>query len=143
MENMNDLSRFVKAQTTTYDQALAEIRSGKKKSHWIWYIFPQLKGLGMSQTSVFYGIKDLEEAKAYLSDPVLGQRLKEVTTALAELPEYDPEKVLGYPDNLKVRSCMTLFHAADPDEKLFQLILDKYFDGQKDPKTIEMLNSKD
>lgn len=140
---MNDLSRFVNAQTTTYDQALEEIRSGKKRSHWIWYIFPQLKGLGMSQTSEFYGIEDLEEAKAYLSDPVLGQRLKEITTALAELPEYDPEKVLGYPDNLKVRSCMTLFHAADPDEKLFQLILDKYFDGQKDPKTIEMLNSKD
>jgi len=143
METMNDLSRFVKAQTTTYDQALEEIRSGKKKSHWIWYIFPQLKGLGMSQTSEFYGIEDLEEAKAYLSDPVLGQRLKDITTALAELPEYDPEKVLGYPDNLKVRSCMTLFHAADPDEKLFQLILDKYFDGQKDPKTMEMLNSKD
>lgn len=140
---MNDLSRFVNAQTTTYDQALEEIRSGKKRSHWIWYIFPQLKGLGMSQTSEFYGIEGLEEAKAYLSDPVLGQRLKEITTALAELPEYDPEKVLGYPDNLKVRSCMTLFHAADPDEKLFQLILDKYFDGQKDPKTIEMLNSKD
>jgi len=140
---MNDLSRFVNAQTTTYDQALQEIRSGKKMSHWIWYIFPQLKGLGMSQTSEFYGIEGLEEAKTYLSDPVLGQRLKEITTALAELPEYDPEKVLGYPDNLKVRSCMTLFHAADPDEKLFQLILDKYFDGQKDPKTMEMLNSKD
>lgn len=139
---MDNLSRFLEAQATAYDKALEEIRSGRKRSHWIWYIFPQLKGLGMSQTSEFYGIEDLEEAKAFLAHPVLGQRLREITTALAELHEYDPEKVVGYPDNLKVRSCMTLFHAADPDEKLFQLILDKYYDGQKDPVTLEKLHDR-
>ncbi len=137
---MSDLSRFLEAQEDTYEQALSEIRNGRKTNHWIWYVFPQLKGLGMSRTSEYYGIKNLEEAKAYLAQPVLGKRLIEITTALAELPEYDPEKVLGYPDDLKVCSCMTLFHIADPDERIFQIVLDKYYSGQMDKLTVQLLS---
>jgi len=137
---MSDLSRFLEAQEDTYEQALSEIRNGRKTNHWIWYVFPQLKGLGMSRTSEYYGIKNLEEAKANLAQPVLGKRLIEITTALAELPEYDPEKVLGYPDDLKVCSCMTLFHIADPDERIFQIVLDKYYSGQMDKLTVQLLS---
>ena len=111
-----DLDRFVKAQAYDYDAALREIRSGRKRSHWMWYIFPQLQGLGFSSTAQYYGIRDLEEAKAYIAHPVLGPRLKEISEALLGLDTRDPSAVMGYPDDLKLRSCMTLFELAAPEQ---------------------------
>jgi len=133
---------FLNAQEKSYDQALSEIRAGRKRTHWIWFVFPQLKGLGVSQNSELYGICDLQEAKEYLLHPILGTRLIEITESLAELQEFRPEKIFGELDALKVRSCMTLFHAADPDRKIFQIVLDKYYDGENDPLTIELLQGQ-
>ena len=109
-----DLSRFHRAQPRDYDQALSEIRAGRKRSHWIWYIFPQIQGLGYSSTAQFYAIQDLSEAKAYLADPVLRERLLEISGALLGLESSDPSAVMGYPDDLKLRSSMTLFALAEP-----------------------------
>lgn len=135
----NDLSRFVQAQQHSYACALAEIRRGRKTSHWIWYIFPQLKGLGRSSTSEFYGIRDLEEARAYLADPVLGPRLIEISEALLALDTDNPMAVMGQPDDLKLRSSMTLFAAAAPSCDVFERVLDKYFHGRKDGLTLRKL----
>lgn len=134
-----DLSRFRRAQERDYSAALAEIRSGRKRSHWIWYIFPQLKGLGYSSTSQYYGIENLGEAKAYLADPILRERLLEISGALLELESSDPSAVMGYPDDLKLRSSMTLFALAEPDCTVFQEVLNKFFRGQGDPHTLAML----
>jgi uncharacterized protein (DUF1810 family) len=136
------LKRFLDAQEHDYKQALQEIRRGRKQSHWIWYIFPQLEALGRSGTAKYYGIRDLEEAKAYLAEPTLRSRLIEISEALLELPESDPRRVMGYPDDLKLRSSMTLFAAADPDCPVFRQVLDKYFNGKPDPLTLELLKSK-
>lgn len=133
------LKRFLDAQERDYEQALKEIRSGRKRSHWIWYIFPQLEALGYSSTAKYYGIRDLDEAKAYLAEPTLRARLIEISEALLALPENDPSTVMGYPDDLKLRSCMTLFLAADPDCPVFQQVLDKYYGGKPDPRTLELL----
>ena len=133
------LKRFLDAQEHDYKQALQEIRRGRKQSHWIWYIFPQLEALGRSGTAKYYGIRDLEEAKAYLAEPTLRSRLIEISEALLELPESDPRRVMGYPDDLKLRSSMTLFAAADPDCPVFRQVLDKYFNGKPDPLTLELL----
>ncbi len=135
------LKRFLDAQQHEYAQALQEIRGGRKRSHWIWYIFPQLKELGYSDMAKFYGIRDLAEAKAYLAEPTLRARLIEISEALLKLPENDPNKVMGYPDDLKLRSSMTLFAAADPDCPVFQQVLDKYFDGKPDQRTLDLLRS--
>ena len=134
-----DLNRFRKAQNGDYDLALSEIKAGRKRSHWIWYIFPQLKGLGMSGMAEYYGLQDLNEAKAYLSDPVLRKRLIEISNALLALDSSDPGSVMGYPDDLKLRSCMTLFSEADPDEPVFRKVLDKFYDGRKDKLTLDLL----
>ena len=134
-----DLERFVSAQKHTYDVALSEIRRGKKKTHWIWYIFPQLKGLGTSYNSEFYGIENVDEAKSYLSHPILGARLREITTAILGLDENDPLKVMGSPDDMKLKSCMTLFAYVSEDASLFHKVLEKYFGGNKDEVTIHML----
>ncbi len=134
-----DLMRFHKAQEMEYGCALAEIRSGRKMSHWIWYIFPQLKGLGFSSTSAYYGIDGAGEARAYLADPVLKARLIEISSALLSLDNHDPASVMGYPDDMKLRSCMTLFHAVDPDEPVFQQVLDVFFGGVEDAHTLELL----
>ena len=134
-----DLNRFRKAQNGDYDLALSEIKAGRKRSHWIWYIFPQLKGLGMSGMAEYYGLQDLNEAKAYLSDPVLRKRLIEISNALLALDSSDPGSVMGYPDDLKLRSCMTLFSEADPDEPVFRKVLDKFYDGRKDKITLDLL----
>ena len=136
---MYDLERFVKAQQYDYDTALREIRGGRKRSHWMWYIFPQLKGLGYSSTSQYYGIRDLDEAKAYLQHPVLGARLVEISEALLTLDTDDAGAVMGYPDNLKLHSCMTLFELAAPDQPVFSRVLEKYFAGHADRRTREML----
>lgn len=139
---MNNMKRFLDAQAGDYETALREIRAGRKRSHWIWYIFPQLKALGRSDTAQYYGIRDLDEARAYLEDPVLCTRLLEISGALLDLPGNDPRAVMGYPDDLKLRSSMTLFAAADPDRKVFRQVLDKYYNGIPDPLTLELLGMK-
>jgi uncharacterized protein (DUF1810 family) len=133
-----DLSRFHKAQQGSYETALAEIRSGRKRSHWIWYIFPQIQGLGFSSTAQYYAIENLEEAKAYLADPVLRERLLEISNALLALDSCDPSEVMGYPDDLKLRSSMTLFSLAEPECTVFRDVLDKFYDGQEDSRTIAL-----
>lgn len=133
-----DLSRFHKAQQGSYETALAEIRSGRKRSHWIWYIFPQIQGLGFSSTAQYYAIENLEEAKAYLADPVLRERLLEISNALLALGSCDPSEVMGYPDDLKLRSSMTLFSLAEPECTVFRDVLDKFYNGQEDSRTIAL-----
>ena len=138
-----DLSRFIDAQKADYDTALDEIRQGRKKSHWIWYIFPNITGLGYSSTSQHYAIKDLSEARAYLDNKLLRGRLEEISSELLKLKENDVVKIMGSPDDLKLRSCMTLFLKADPDNKLFASVLDKFFDGEEDERTVEILKSQE
>lgn len=133
------LERFLDAQKNTYETALGEIRAGCKRSHWMWYIFPQVRGLGRSGTAQYYAIRDLDEAKAYLQEPTLRRRLLEVSQALLELETGDASRVMGWPDDLKLKSSMTLFDAAEPECRVFQGVLDKYFHGEKDQKTLEIL----
>ena len=135
----SDLSRFLKAQDYDYDNALREIRSGRKRSHWMWYIFPQVQGLGFSSTAQYYAIRNLEEAKDYLAHPILGARLREISAALLELDGLSAHEIFGYPDDLKLRSCMTLFRLADLDDSLFQEVLDKYYDGEPDSRTVDIV----
>ena len=137
----SDLSRFLKAQEHDYAQALREIRSGRKRSHWMWYIFPQIQGLGVSRTAEYYAIQDLEEAKDYLAHPVLGARLKEISSALLELDGLSASEIFGYPDDLKLRSSMTLFRLADLDCEIFQNVIDKYYDGVPDKRTVDIVQS--
>jgi len=141
MSNDYNLERFVDAQRTDYSIALAEIKDGKKKSHWMWYIFPQVLGLGYTSTSISYGIKNLDEATAYLNHPVLGQRLVEISNALLALETNDAKKIFGSPDHMKLRSSMTLFSLVPAADKVFQAVLDKFFDGKKDEKTLQLLNA--
>ena len=137
------MKRFLDAQKDVYEQALREIRAGRKRSHWIWFIFPQLKELGYSQTAKYYGIRDLDEAKAYLAEPVLRARLIEISEALLALPGNDPTAVMGYPDDLKLRSSMTLFAAADPECPVFRQVLDKYYGGEPDQRTLKSVKSEE
>jgi uncharacterized protein (DUF1810 family) len=135
-EQTRPLSRFIDAQSDgIYEQALTEIKGGRKQSHWMWFIFPQMEGLGFSGTAQFYGIQGLAEAKAYLADAVLGPRLREICAALLALDTSDPHKVFGSPDDMKLRSSMTLFALAAPEEKLFADVLGKYYDGKRCSKT--------
>ena len=133
------LDKYVSAQARDYDDALREIRGGRKRSHWIWYIFPQLDGLGYSPTAQYYGIRDLEQAKDYMAPPVLGPRLVEISEALLALPSSDPGAVMGYPDDLKLCSSMTLFELAAPDQPVFGKVLDKFYGGRRDPLTLRLL----
>ena len=137
---MYDLSRFLEAQNNSYDTALREIRAGRKRSHWMWYIFPQIQGLGYSAMAQHYAIRDLGEAREYLQHPVLGPRLIEISEALLSLDESDPRRVMGSPDDLKLRSCMTLFQCAAPDQPVFGKVLDKFYGGQPDGRTLEILS---
>jgi uncharacterized protein (DUF1810 family) len=144
-ETHYDLERFVKAQDGawgSYNDALREIRNGRKQSHWIWYVFPQIKGLGHSYNSEFYGISNKEEAMAYLEHPVLGKRLREITKALLDCSNKSADDILGFPDVLKVRSCMTLFDLVAPDD-IFNDVLYKYYEGQRCDKTIWRLGFHD
>ena len=138
-----NLDRFLKAQELMYPWALREIKNGRKQTHWMWYIFPQLKMLGRSSTALYYGIDNLEEAKAYLEHPILGTRLREISSVLLALETNDPLAVMGYPDNLKLCSCMTLFSRATEDNQVFIDVLTKFFDGVADPYTINLLNNKE
>lgn len=137
-----DLTRFVQAQQQDYPFALDEIKKGRKESHWIWYIFPQLKGLGHSAMSEYYGIQDLEEAKAYLADPVLKTHLVEICSALLELDTNDAVAVMGRPDDKKLKSSMTLFDAASGHQEIFGKVLKKYYQGKRDGRTLQMLKMK-
>ena len=133
------LDRFVKAQQGDYAQALREIQAGRKRSHWMWYIFPQLQGLGFSSTAQYYGLRDLEEAVDYMEHPVLGPRLVEISQALLALDTSDASAVMGYPDDLKLRSCMTLFELAAPEQPVFAAVLEKFYAGRRDSRTLELL----
>ena len=134
------LDKFVSAQARDYSTALREIQNGRKRSHWIWYIFPQLQGLGFSQTAQYYGIRDLEQARDYMAHPVLGPRLVEISEALLALESSNPGAVMGYPDDLKLRSSITLFAEAEPECEVFQKVLDKFYGGRKDERTLAILN---
>jgi uncharacterized protein (DUF1810 family) len=137
-----NLERFVEAQERTYDQALSELRRGEKRSHWMWFVFPQLAGLGQSPTAQLYGLDGPEEALGYLDHPVLGTRLRECAHALTELPGNDPVAVLGLVDALKLRSSMTLFAHVAEDAAVFTQVLDQYFGGKQDELTMELLSRR-
>lgn len=122
-----------------YETALSEIKAGRKSSHWIWYIFPQIHGLSMSRTSEIYSIESLEEAKDYMSNELMKAHMLEICNALLDLDESDPTEVMGYPDDLKLRSSMTLFAEATQEYDVFQKVLDKYYGGEKDKRTLEIL----
>ncbi len=135
-----DLQRFVDAQAHTYDQALAELRAGRKRTHWMWFVLPQLGGLGRSAMAQRFGLRDLDEARAYLAHPVLGRRLVECARALTALDTADPVEVMGgTTDAMKLRSSMTLFALAAPDEPVFREVLDHYFGGALDEGTTSRL----
>ena len=139
----DELERFIAAQDSggTYVAALAELRSGRKRSHWMWFVFPQIDGLGRSETAQFYAISGVEEAGRYLAHPVLGPRLVECTEALLTLPTSDPVRVMGHTDAQKLHSSMTLFvHATDPTEGApFRAVLDRFFKGAEDPGTLSRI----
>ena len=134
-----DLTRFVDAQKTHYDQALEEVRSGRKRTHWMWFIFPQVAGLGASYTSAFYAIRSRAEAEAYLRHPVLGARLQECVNALLALDGLSASQIFGSPDDVKLRSSATLFASVTPAGSVFEQLIDKYFDGELDERTIALL----
>jgi uncharacterized protein (DUF1810 family) len=138
-----DLARFVEAQEEDYWQALSEIRAGRKQSHWMWYIFPQFAGLGFSPASQRYSIKSLDEARAYLQHPELGQRLVRCFVALLELEGRSAHEIFGSPDDMKLRSCATLFGKVSPPGSVFERVLDKYFGGKPDVATIRLIGLGD
>lgn len=139
---MSDLNRFLKAQEVTYIRALEEIKAGKKRSHWMWFIFPQIKGLGQSQVSKYYAIQNFEEAILYLENSLLKSRLLEISHALLELDVSNIADVLGSIDTLKLKSSMTLFHMVDKEERVFMEVLRKYFYNELDQKTIVILDNE-
>jgi uncharacterized protein (DUF1810 family) len=144
MPDPYDLARFVQAQDAqqTYRHAVDELRRGRKTSHWMWFVFPQLAGLGRSPMAQRYAISSLAEARAYLGHEVLGPRLVEVSSVLLAVPGRSAEQILGGIDAVKLRSSMTLFARADPDEPTFQAVLDRFFDGRPDPATEQLLRRR-
>lgn len=139
---MSDLQRFKDAQKIDFDIALAEIQSGRKRSHWMWYIFPQIHGLGFSRMSEYYAIRSMEEARDFLHDPDLGGNLRKISEALMELDTDDPHQVFGSPDDLKLLSCMTLLEEAEGRGGVFTRVIEKYYKGKRDRKTMEILEGK-
>jgi len=139
MDVPHGLARFVEAQAPVYAQALAELRAGRKRSHWMWFVFPQIAGLGASAMAKRYAIASLDEAAAYLAHPVLGERLRECAQAMLSVQAGSAHDILGSPDDLKFHSSMTLFHRAAPAEPVFKACLEKYFGGQPDPLTLARL----
>ena len=136
---MDNLNRFTVEHKRSFDRALAEIKSGRKRSHWMWYIFPQISGLGDSYMSRFFAIKSLDEARAFIEDEYLGGNLREISNALLTLENNDARYVMGLPDNRQLRSCMTLFLHATDDNEVFRAVLDKFFGGEEDDATLEIL----
>jgi uncharacterized protein (DUF1810 family) len=139
VDDPHDLDRFVQAQAGDHERALAEIRSGRKRSHWMWYVFPQLDGLGVSPTSRHYAIRSLAEARAYLSHPVLGPRLVECVEAALGVEGRSALEIFGSPDEMKLRSCATLFSCVSPPGSVFERLLDRYFGGRRDDRTLRLL----
>ena len=136
-----NLERFVKAQERSYETALNEIRNGRKRSHWMWYIFPQIKGLGHSSTAQYYAIQNRVEAEQYLNHPILSKRLIEISEALLQVESNDASRILGYPDDMKLRSSMTLFAQVN-DNPIFREVLNKFFDGKPDRRRTMYLTEK-
>jgi uncharacterized protein (DUF1810 family) len=136
---VTDLGRFISAQEGVYAQALAELTAGSKRGHWMWFVFPQIAGLGRTATAQKYAIADLAEARAYLAHPVLGPRLTECAQALLGVQGRTAHQILGTPDDLKLRSSMTLFARAARDPAVFRAVLDRYYDGEDDPATLQRL----
>ena len=135
------LGRFLTAQVTVYEQALDELRRGCKRTHWMWFVFPQLAGLGRSATAQFYAISDADEAKAYLRHPVLGPRLLEAADAILSAPDgRSAREILGDPDDVKLRSCATLFASISREDSIFHRLLDRFFGGKPDARTLELLH---
>jgi uncharacterized protein (DUF1810 family) len=141
MDDPYRLSRFVEAQKRDYDTAISELRAGRKRSRWMWYIFPQLRGLGRSANAERYGIGSLNEAHAYWAHPVLGARLRECIETILAVPGRSAYDIFGEPDDWKLRCCLTLFEVAAPDEPLFGRALERFFNGHRNRKTLELLNS--
>ena len=139
MSEEYDLDRFLEAQEDAYDAALDELKAGRKRSHWIWFVFPQMAGLGHSPTAQHYGIRSLEEAQAYLAHPILGARLHECLKALQLVETNDAREVFGDLDAMKFRSSLTLFAEADPGDAIIEAALDRWFGGTKDEKTLQLL----
>ncbi len=138
----NNLQQFVDAQERNYFAALSEIKNGKKQSHWMWYIFPQIDGLGFSETSKYYAIKNIHEAIEYSQHPILGKRLIEICNELLKLESNNAHAIFGRPDDLKLKSSMTLFSSLPNSNPIFDLILQKFFVGKKDTKTLQILEDK-
>jgi uncharacterized protein (DUF1810 family) len=143
MASLDSLQRFVEAQAPVYDQAIREIRQGRKTSHWMWFIFPQMTGLGHSETSRYFGIRNRAEAEAYLAHPLLGARLRACVAALQDLPTGTAKGVFGVVDALKLQSSLTLFAAIEADDLIFQAALDRWFSGAVDQQTLKLLTSDD
>jgi len=137
---VSDLQRFVQAQDGVYDDALAEIKAGRKRTHWMWFVFPQIAGLGFSPTAQRYALSGAAEAKEYLAHPVLGPRLTEIAQAMLAVQGRSAEQILGYPDDLKLRSSMTLFAAVAGDPAVFDAVLARYYDGP-DQRTLDLLGA--
>ena len=141
MPDNYNLKRFIEAQRTDYAMALSEIKRGRKQSHYMWYIFPQILGLGFSSTSKYYAIKNIDEATAYLKNEILGNRLIEICNALLMLETNNAHVIFGSPDNMKLISSMTLFSEVNDASSVFQKVLDKFFDGKKDDRTLQLLKN--
>ena len=139
MDDPHDLNRFVQAQEDVYEQALSEIVDGRKRTHWMWYVFPQIDGLAFSPTSKRFSIKGVEEAKAYLVHPILGPRLLECAEAVVRAEGRSATEIFGAPDDLKLRSCATLFACVSPRNSVFDRLLTKYYRGERDGKTLQLL----
>lgn len=138
---MADLDRFLKAQEHTYERALSEIKNGRKETHWMWFIFPQIEGLGSSSMCMYYSIKDRKEAEDYIKHPLLWSRILEISSALLLAESSDPYEVMGYPDNRKLRSSMTLFYEVSGNG-IFKKVLDKFYQGEEDEFTLKKLSEK-
>jgi uncharacterized protein (DUF1810 family) len=139
MAEDRSLKRFIDAQQLSYVAALAEIKGGRKRSHWMWFIFPQICGLGFSSTSRYYAIKDMQEAEAFLNDRVLSSNLVEISNALFKLDDNNATQIFGSPDDMKLKSSMTLFASVPGADPVFQLVLDKFFAGEKDANTLRLI----
>ncbi|HEY2580862.1 MAG TPA: DUF1810 domain-containing protein [Mucilaginibacter sp.] len=141
MATDNTLKRFIEAQETSYPIALSEVKNSRKRSHWMWYIFPQIKGLGFSETSKYYAIKDINEAAEFINNPILGPRLVDICCELLNITVNDANEIFGSPDDLKLKSSMTLFASLPGANPVFQSVLDKFFSGTKDDRTLQIIGN--
>ena len=139
LEDPYNLRRFLEAQEPVYGQVCAELRAARKRTHWMWFVFPQMRGLGRSSTAERFGISSLEEAHAYAAHPVLGARLRECCRLLLQLESNDVRAIFGSPDDVKLRSCMTLFARAAPNDAIFRQVLEKFFKGEEDAATLRLI----